>query len=96
MASLQNQTLGQHLAKEIKDPTQVEIVTEMVAAWIKAQAEKFVYFDDDDPCTCGDDCGDSHRVEAGVNSLADDIANSKITLWHSTGECHEDDEEDED
>lgn len=93
--SLANKKLSQHLATEISDPTMVEIVNEMVAAWIKAQADKYVYFDDDDPCDCGDDVGENNLVEAGLENLAARVAADDYIPSHRSGECRTSDVEDE-
>lgn len=94
--SVENRKLSAHLAREIKNPDQVEILTEMVAEWLKAQADKFVYFDDDDPCHCGEDCSDSHRAQKAIEVLAANVAADEVPVSHRTGECRDDDEDDDD
>lgn len=96
MTRLEGVTLSQHLAREFKDPTTVEIITEMVTAWLRAQADKYIYFDDEDPCTCGGEAGESHRVEAGVLDLAGYVATDTCVPSHRSGECRTDDDEDDD
>lgn len=96
MVFVDDLTLTQQLAREIKDPTTAEILTELVADWIKAQADKYVYFNDQDPCNCGADAGDSHRVEAAMKNLAEYISANAVVQNHRTGDCTERDDDDND